>query len=74
MPGWNGEMAGMTGMAHDATHHWMQELRYNLAHTPPGGTLNVQPGIYRGELVIDHPVTLVGIGHPTLQASATGTV
>ena len=74
MPGSNGDMAGMSGMADDATHHSMQELRDKLAHTPSGGTLKVQPGVYRGALVIDHPVTLVGVGHPTLQGDGTGTV
>ncbi|MEP7194470.1 MAG: hypothetical protein ABI903_16615, partial [Actinomycetota bacterium] len=74
VPGSDGDMAGMSGMADDATHHSMQELRDQLAHTPSGGTMKVQPGVYRGELVIDHPVNLVGIGHPTLQGDGTGTV
>jgi nitrous oxidase accessory protein len=52
----------------------MQELRDRLAHTPVGGTLTVAPGVYRGALVIDHPVTLVGVGHATLQGDGTGTV
>lgn len=74
MPGSSGGMAGMSGMADDAAHHSMQELRDKLAATPSGGTLKVQPGVYQGKLVIDHPVTLVGIGHPTLQGDGTGTV
>jgi nitrous oxidase accessory protein len=67
-------MVGMAGMADDPTHHSMQELRDQLARTPSGGTLRVQPGVYRGALVIDHPVTLVGVGHPTLLGDGTGTV
>jgi nitrous oxidase accessory protein len=54
--------------------HSTQELRDGLARTPSGGTLVVQPGVYRGALVIDRPVTLVGIGHPILQGDGTGTV
>jgi len=70
----HGDMAGMAGMAANPTHHSTQELRDRLAHTPSGGTLTVQPGVYRGKLVIDHPVTLVGIGHPILHGDGTGTV
>ena len=56
------------------THRSVQELRDRLARTPSGGTLTVRPGVYRGALVIDHPVTLVGIGHAVLQGDGTGTV
>jgi nitrous oxidase accessory protein len=52
----------------------MQELRDQLTRTPAGGTLMVPPGVYRGALVIDKPVTLAGIGHATLQGDGTGTV
>jgi len=67
-------MAEMPGMADNPTQHSTQELRDRLAHTRSGGTLTVQPGVYRGALVIDHPVTLVGIGHPVIQGDGTGTV
>jgi len=69
-----GDMVGMSGMADNPAHHSTQELRDRLARTPSGGTLTVQPGIYRGALVIDRPVRLVGIGHPILQGDGTGTV
>jgi nitrous oxidase accessory protein len=74
MAGMAGAMAGMPGMAQHPSYPSMQELRDALARTPPGGTLRVAPGIYRGALVIDHPVTLVGVGHPVLQGDGTGTV
>lgn len=54
--------------------HSTQELRDRLARTPSGGTLTVQPGVYRGVLVIDRPVTLVGVGHPVIRGDGTGTV
>ena len=73
----HGEMAGMAGMSamdDSPSDRSTQELRDQLARTPSGGTLTVQPGIYRGALVIDRPVTLVGVGHPVIQGDGTGTV
>jgi len=69
-----GDMAGMPGMEDGTSHRSTQELRDQLARTPSGGTLTVQPGTYRGALVIDRPVTLVGVGHPVIQGDGTGTV
>ncbi|MDQ1482753.1 MAG: nitrous oxidase accessory protein [Actinomycetota bacterium] len=66
-------MAGDSA-THTRPTHSMQELRDRLAHTPVGGTLKVSPGVYRGALVIDHKVNLVGVGHATLQGDGTGTV
>lgn len=54
--------------------HSTRELQDRLARTPPGGTLTVQPGIYRGALVIDRAVTIVGVGHPVIRGDGTGTV
>jgi nitrous oxidase accessory protein len=70
----HGDMAGMPGMAENPSQHSTQELRDRLARTPSGGTLTVQAGVYRGSLVIDHPVTIVGVGHPVIQGDGTGTV
>ncbi|HEY8719230.1 NosD domain-containing protein [Pengzhenrongella sp.] len=67
-------MAGMAGMAASPASHPMKELADRLARTPTGGTLTVQPGVYRGGLVIDRRITLVGVGHPILQGDGTGTV
>jgi nitrous oxidase accessory protein len=67
-------MDGMPAMADSRTRHSMRELRDRLARTPSGGTLTVPPGVYRGALVIDRPVTIVGVGHATLQGDGTGTV
>lgn len=74
-PAAHGDMAGMPGMAEGSpSQHSTQELKDALARTPSGGTLMVKPGVYRGALVIDRPVTLVGIGHPILQGDGRGTV
>jgi nitrous oxidase accessory protein len=71
----HGGMAGMPGMDESSSSlHSTKELSARLAHTPSGGTLTVQPGVYRGALVIDRTVTLVGIGHPVLQGDGSGTV
>ena len=68
------DMAGMPGMNDNPSRHSTQELRDKLARTASGGTLTVQPGVYRGALVIDRPVTIVGVGHPVIQGDGTGTV
>jgi len=70
MPG----MAGMPAMKDSGSVHSMKELKDKLAQTPSGGTLRVQSGTYRGALVINRPVKLVGVGHPTLRGEGTGTV
>ena len=75
MAGVPGTMAGMPAMAGSSpSHHSMQELRDRLARTPSGGTLTVPSGVYGGALVIDRPVTLVGVGNPILAGDGTGTV
>ena len=70
----HGDMAGMSDMADSPAQHSTQELRDQLARTPSGGTLTVPAGVYRGSLVIDRPVTIVGVGHPVIQGDGTGTV
>ncbi len=70
----HGGMAGMPGMDEGTADHTVRELTDRLARTPAGGTLKVRQGVYRGALVIDRPVTLIGIGHPVLQGDGTGTV
>jgi nitrous oxidase accessory protein len=75
MAGVPGTMAGMPAMAGSSpSHHSMQVLRDSLARTPSGGTLTVPSGVYGGALVIDRPVTLVGVGNPILAGDGTGTV
>lgn len=40
----------------------------------PGATVLVRPGVYDGDLVIDKPLRLVGVGWPTLRGSGAGSV
>lgn len=73
----HGDMSGMPGMdgnTPSSSQLSTQVIRDQLARTPSGGTLRVQPGRYRGSLVIDRPVTLVGVGHPVIQGNGTGSV
>ena len=42
--------------------------------TPPGGTLDVGPGTYRGDLILDHSIRLRGHGRPKLVGSGSGSV
>lgn len=49
-------------------------LQEAIATAPPGATLEVQGGIYYGPLVIDKPLTLIGVGGPVLDGRGRGTV
>jgi nitrous oxidase accessory protein len=40
----------------------------------PGDIVRVSPGTYRGDLLIDKPLRLVGYGRPLLRGSGTGSV
>jgi len=40
----------------------------------PGGRLEIAAGIYRGDVVVDKPLHIVGLGRPTLVGSGTGSV
>ena len=40
----------------------------------PGDRVVVPAGTYDGDLLIDRPMTLVGVGRPTLRGSGTGSV
>lgn len=45
-----------------------------VASAQPGDTIEVQPGIYTGNLVLDKPVTLIGIGRPVVRGDGRGSV
>jgi nitrous oxidase accessory protein len=50
------------------------ELQPRLAAASPGATIVVEPGTYRGPLIVDRPVTLVGQGRPVLDGGGQGDV
>ncbi len=45
-----------------------------IDEAPPGGTVEVPSGTYVGDLVIDRPVRLVGLGRPRLIGSGNNSV
>lgn len=49
-------------------------LQEGLARLAPGGTLRVLSGVYRGPVVVDKTVHLVGVGRPVIDAGGKGTV
>jgi len=42
--------------------------------SPAGTTVTVQPGAYEGDLLLDKPIRLVGVGRPRLVGSRDGSV
>ena len=49
-------------------------LQEKIRAAAPGDTINVAAGVYRGELVIDKPIKLVGQGRPTLDGGGNGDI
>jgi nitrous oxidase accessory protein len=56
----------------DAAHASPLQARIDAA--PPGSVVEVGPGVYAGDLVLDRPVRLVGRGRPKLLGSGSGSV
>jgi len=65
-------MTGTTGAAEDPES--ISPLQADIDRASPGSVVTVSPGTYRGDLTIDRPIRLVGIGRPTLIGSGRGTV
>jgi nitrous oxidase accessory protein len=49
-------------------------LQARIDAAAPGATVEVGPGTYRGDIVIDRSIRLVGRGRPRLEGSGAGTV
>jgi nitrous oxidase accessory protein len=49
-------------------------LQARLDSAPAGGTVEVEPGVYVGDLIVDRPLRLVGRGRPLLVGSGRGSV
>jgi nitrous oxidase accessory protein len=49
-------------------------LQVRIDAARPGSTVEVGPGTYRGDLVLDRPVRLLGRGRPLLLGSGAGSV
>ncbi|WP_205763708.1 nitrous oxide reductase family maturation protein NosD [Acidovorax sp. SRB_24] len=61
-------------LAHAATHSVRpgQDLQAAIDAAAPGDEVEVQRGFYRANLRIDKPLTLRGVGRPTLSGGQTG--
>ncbi|MCZ2113341.1 MAG: nitrous oxide reductase family maturation protein NosD [Anaerolineae bacterium] len=51
-----------------------EDLATAVAAAEPGATIEVTGGVFNGNLVIDRPLTLIGIDNPVLDANHHGTV
>ncbi|MFB3853795.1 MAG: nitrous oxide reductase family maturation protein NosD [Vicinamibacterales bacterium] len=49
-------------------------LQAAIDSAPAGATIEIGPGTYRGDLIIERPLRLIGIGRPRLVGSGTGSV
>jgi nitrous oxidase accessory protein len=49
-------------------------LQARVDAAPAGATVDVRPGTYRGDLVLDRPIRLRGHGRPILEGSGAGSV
>jgi nitrous oxidase accessory protein len=49
-------------------------LQLLIDRASPGDRIEVPPGIYHGDLIIDRAITLAGISRPTLRGSGHGSV
>jgi nitrous oxidase accessory protein len=61
-------------MASPATAQDARDLESMIAAVPSGGTLVLPAGTYRGDVVIERPITIEGDGMPLVRGSGTGTV
>lgn len=52
----------------------MSDIQERIRQAPDGGIVTVQPGTYRGELIIDRPVRVVGVGRPVLDGGGNGDI
>jgi nitrous oxidase accessory protein len=63
--------AGLEGRPPSATQ---SPLQPRIDAAPEGAILEIEPGVYRGDLYLDRRVTLRGRGRPRLEGSGTGSV
>jgi parallel beta-helix repeat protein len=62
---------GTNGAGCGTSFHPCQTITYALGITANGGSVNVAPGTYHEQVVISHPVSIVGSGSSTVIEPAT---
>ncbi len=67
-------VVGLVGDTPPASAAAEGSLRELIAGAPAGSTVTVPAGHYRGAIVIDKPLTLVGVGWPIIDGEGTGDV
>ncbi len=75
---WLSVVSGLIGLGLTGSS-WAQSapdrsLQRRIAVAQPGDTLRVAAGTYAGPLVLDRPLTLIGIGLPRIQGDGRGSV
>ena len=68
-----------TSAAHAATltvspNSEFQSIKKAITAAQPGDTIEVHPGIYNENLLIDKQITLIGIDRPTIHGNGSGSV
>ncbi|MGH9831465.1 MAG: right-handed parallel beta-helix repeat-containing protein, partial [Blastocatellia bacterium] len=51
-----------------------QTIQSAIAAAKPGDTIQVQPGVYSGQFILDKQLTLEGVGKPVLRGEGRGSV
>lgn len=51
-----------------------QSIREAVARAAPGDTIQVQPGVYHGNITLDRQVVLEGVGKPIIRGDGKGSV
>lgn len=71
-----GEMAGATPATLEGrpVRSDTSPVQALIDRAAPGGTVEIGPGTYHGDLVVDRPMRLVGRGRPLLVGSGRGSV
>lgn len=64
----------LIGLLTSVSHAETGELQARIDAAAPGATLEIQPGVHRGPIVIDKPLTLVGIRQPEIRGAGQGKV
>jgi len=65
-------LAASTGLAAVLTVHKGESIAAAISQAQPGDVVRVERGLYREHLIIDKPLTLKGMGRPTISGDNQG--